>query len=300
MLWCAGDLCIKMTDGNSKLWAIVFTIIITLSISLGILWHKQDKNIEFKYEIYDKVKDFEPPAVDNKSENISPSKDDSRANVKRVAIIIDDLGWNKESADALLNIDAPICFAILPHLPFSKIIADEAGLKHRDVLLHLPMEPYGYPHKDPGIKPLTDDMNKNDMELLIKDYISEIPHIVGINNHMGSKFTENERGMKYVMEILKDKNLFFVDSFTTPKSLAYQTAKASGVKTARRQVFLDNEEDEEYIKGQIEKLIALAQKDNTAIGIGHPHPQTINALQKMVPLMKENGIEIVPVSELVN
>ena len=117
---------------------------------------------------------------------------------------------------------------------------------------------------------------------------------------MGSKFTENERGMRYVMEILKDKNLFFIDSFTTPKSLAYQTAKALGVKTARRQVFLDNEEDEEYIKGQIEKLITIARKDNTAIGIGHPHSQTINALQKMVPLMKEKGIEIVPVSELVN
>jgi len=288
-------------EGNSKLWALVITVIITLSISIGIVWYNQsNKGSEFKYEIYDKVEDIEPPPVDNKSENIPPSKDDSRANIKRVAIIIDDLGWNKESADALLNIDAPICFAILPHLPFSKIIADEAGLKHRDVLLHLPMEPYGYPHKDPGIKPLTDDMNKNDIEALIKDYISEIPHIVGINNHMGSKFTENERGMRYVMEILKDKNLFFIDSFTTPKSLAYQTAKTLGVKTARRQVFLDNEEDEEYIKGQIEKLIIIAQRDNFAIGIGHPHPQTINVLQKMVPLMKENGIEIVPVSELVN
>ena len=288
-------------EGNSKLWALVITLIITLSISIGIVWYNQsNKGSEFKYEIYDKVEDVEPPPLDNKVENIIPSKDDSAANIKRVAIIIDDLGWNKESADALLNIEAPISFAILPHLPFSKIIADEAGLKHRDVLLHLPMEPYGYPNKDPGIKPLTDDMNKNDIEALMKDYISEIPHIVGMNNHMGSKFTENERGMRYVMEILKDKNLFFVDSFTTPKSLAYQTAKALGVKTARRQVFLDNEEDEEYIKGQIEKLIAFARKDNSAIGIGHPHPQTINVLQKMVPVMKENGIEIVPVSELVN
>jgi polysaccharide deacetylase 2 family uncharacterized protein YibQ len=290
-----------MTDGNSKLWALVIAVIITLSISVGIVWYNQkDKGSEFKYEIYDKVEDIEPPPVDNKGENALLPKEGSAVDVKKVAIIIDDLGWNKESADALLNIDAPICFAILPHLPFSKIIADEAGLKHRDVLLHLPMEPHGYPDKDPGMKPLTDDMNKDDMESLIKDYISEIPHIVGINNHMGSKFTENEKGMRYVMEILKDKNLFFVDSFTTPKSLAYHIAKESGVKTARRQVFLDNEEDEEYIKGQIEKLIIIAQRDNTAIGIGHPHPQTINALQKMVPLMKEKGIEIVPVSELVN
>jgi len=138
-------------EGNFKLWALVITLIITLSISIGIVWYNQsNKGSEFKYEIYDKVEDIEPPPVDNKSENIPPSKDDSRANIKRVAIIIDDLGWNKESADALLNIEAPISFAILPHLPFSKIIADEAGLKHRDVLLHLPMEPYGYPHKDPG------------------------------------------------------------------------------------------------------------------------------------------------------
>ncbi|MBI3599790.1 MAG: divergent polysaccharide deacetylase family protein [Nitrospinae bacterium] len=289
-----------MTDGNSKLWAVVFTIIITLSISLGILWYKQDKNkeIAFKYEIYDHVEDTKPDET-NTVPPPPPLVKEEQGGIK-VAIIIDDLGWNKDIADELLNIAAPISFSILPHLPFSKIIAEEAGLKNRDVLLHLPMEAHGYSHEDQGLKPLTDKMNKDDIESTIKDYISSIPHIVGVNNHMGSKFTESGEAMKYLMEIVKSKNLFFVDSRTTPKSLAYQTAKSNGVKTARRNVFLDNKEDEEYIKGQIEELIKSANRNGFAIGIGHPHPQTIAAIQKMISVIKEKGIEIVPVSELVN
>lgn len=296
-----------MTDGNSKLWAVVFTIIIALSIGLGILWYKQDRNkkIAFKYEIYDHIEETRPEETNSIAEppqGVStplPRSKEEHEGVK-VAIIIDDLGWNKEISDALLNIDAPISFSILPHLPFSKAIAEDAGLKNRDVLLHLPMEAHGYSQEEQGIKPLTDTMNKNDMEALIKDYISSIPHIIGINNHMGSKFTENRETMKYFLKIVKSKNLFFVDSRTTAKSLAYQTAKSIGVKTASRNVFLDNKEDEEYIKAQIEILIKSAQKNGSAIGIGHPHPQTIAAIQKMVPLIKEKGIEIVPISELVN
>jgi polysaccharide deacetylase 2 family uncharacterized protein YibQ len=290
-----------MMDGNSKLWAVVLTTIIALSISLGILWYKEDKNkkIGFKYEIYDHVEDTKPDEATNTVPPPQTLIKEGQGRIK-VAIIIDDLGWNKEIADELLNIDAPISFSILPHLPFSKTIAEDAGLKNRDVLLHLPMESHGYSQEDQGIKPLTDIMNKDDMEALVKDYISSIPHIVGVNNHMGSKFTESEKPVKYLMEIMKNKNLFFVDSRTTAKSLAYQTAKSNDVKTARRNVFLDNKEDEKYIKGQIEELIKSANKNGSAIGIGHPHPQTIAAIQKMVAVIKEKGIEIVPVSELVN
>ncbi|MBI4378960.1 MAG: divergent polysaccharide deacetylase family protein [Nitrospinae bacterium] len=288
--------------GLKILWGVVATIIIALSISLGIVWSKKNgyERTEFKYGVYDRIDDNSPLDSDNKTDEALSSKGDLKSDVKRIAIIIDDLGWDKGPADDLFNIDAPISFSILPNLPFSKIIADEAGLKNRDVLLHLPMEPQGYSNKDEKIKPLTVEMGRSDMEILIKDYISAIPHIAGVNNHMGSKLTEIEEPMKYVMEILKDKNLFFVDSRTTPKSLAYQVAKVYGVKTARRNVFLDNREDEEYIRGQIEELIHIAYRDGSAIGIGHPHPQTISAIHKMIPLIKERGIEIVPVSELVN
>ncbi|MEK6590135.1 MAG: divergent polysaccharide deacetylase family protein [Nitrospinota bacterium] len=288
--------------GLKILWTLVSTIIIALSISLGIVWSKKDgyKRIEFKYGFYDRMDDNSPFDSDNNTEEALSSKGGLESDVKRIAIIIDDLGWDKGPADDLLNINAPISFSILPNLPFSKIIADEAGLKNRDVLLHLPMEPHGHSYKDDKIKPLTVEMGKNDMVILIKDYISAIPHIAGVNNHMGSKLTEIEEPMKYIMEILKDKNLFFVDSRTTPKSMAYQVARVYGVKTARRNVFLDNREDEKYISGQIEELIHIAIKNGSAIGIGHPHPQTIAAIQKMVPLIKEKGIEIVPVSELVN
>lgn len=289
-----------MARRNFKAWAVVFTLAIIILIGSGIIWYKQNKSkeVKFKYEVYDRAENIEPVKINEISPPDKSIKSDDVK--KKVAIIIDDLGWNKEVANTLLNIDISISFSILPHLPFSKLIANEVGLKNRDILLHLPMEPHGNHHEIPGIKQLTEAMNKDDMEMLIKDYISAIPHVVGVNNHMGSKLTESEQSITYVMEILKNKNLFFIDSLTTSKSLAYKVAKTYGVKTARRNVFLDNIEDEEYIKQQIDELIKIAQENGSAIGIGHPHSKTIAVLQKMVPLMKEKGIEVVPISELVN
>lgn len=217
----------------------------------------------------------------------------------KVAIIIDDIGRDRAQLKEILEIDAPIAIAVLPFLPNSESAAKEAYLNGREVLLHLPMEPKDLSNNDPGEGAILTTMSERQVASQVKKDIDAIPHIVGINNHMGSKFTENERLMKIVLEIAKEKNLFFLDSKTTNQSTAYRLAKELGLKTVSRQVFLDNKEDINYIKGQIRELIEVAKKRGSAIAIGHPHRVTIEALKEMMPILSKE-VEIVALSTLID
>jgi len=218
----------------------------------------------------------------------------------KVAIVIDDLGLDIERLRDILDIDAPIAVAVLPFLPYSREIAEEASLSGREVLLHLPMEPKDSANNDPGEGAVFTYMSEAEVAGQVRKDIAAIPHIVGINNHMGSKFTENEKLMKIVLETAKERNLFFLDSKTTNKSAAHRLAKEMGLKTASRHVFLDNNKDDvEYIKGQILELIEIAKKRGAAVGIGHPHQTTITAIKEMLPMLNED-VEVVPLSPLID
>ena len=143
--------------------------------------------------------------------------------------------------------------------------------------------------------------NMTPMEFLttVSDDVESVPGAVGMNNHEGSALTENKEAMKFLMAELKARNLFFLDSFTSPKSVAYATANEFGMKAARRDVFLDNEGDNPaYIREQLDELVEIARKYGKAIGIGHPHPATISELRKWLAETGAQGIEIVPVSRL--
>jgi hypothetical protein len=217
----------------------------------------------------------------------------------RMAIIIDDLGWDLETAQALLTFEVPLSFAVLPNTPYRAVIAQEAQRRGRDVLLHLPMEPYNYPDVDPGQPALLSTMNAKELAAQIGAALQALPTAIGVNNHMGSRLTENREVMQSVMQQMKYHNLFFLDSRTTPNSLAYQVAREMGVPTAQRQVFLDNELDTTKIQQQLRHLATLAHARGSAIGIGHPYPETVRALRTFLPTLRQDGIEIVPVSQLV-
>jgi len=217
----------------------------------------------------------------------------------KVAIVIDDMGRDIRRLRDILEIDAPISIAVLPFLPYSKDIATVAGSKGREVLLHLPMEPKDSNNNDPGKGAVFTDMTEAQVTEQVRRDIEAVPYITGVNNHMGSRFTEDERLMRIVLNIAKTKNLFFLDSKTTSKSTGYRLAKEMEVKTASRQVFLDNEEDINYIKGQILELVEIAKKRGSAIAIGHPHPSTIAALKEMIPLLNKD-VDIVTVSSLID
>ncbi len=216
----------------------------------------------------------------------------------RIAIVIDDLGQDKRAAMDLLEVEAPLSLSVFPFAPHSREIAREASKEGRDVLLHLPMEPKEYPTHDPGKGVLLTSMGENRLLSQLEKSFSAVPDVKGVNNHMGSKFTENPELMRVVLQDIKRRGLFFLDSRTTPRTVGFELARELGLKTGRRSVFLDNERDVSKIKARISELIDLSQKNGNAIGIGHPHPETIQAIRESLPSLRENGVELVPVSSL--
>jgi polysaccharide deacetylase 2 family uncharacterized protein YibQ len=217
----------------------------------------------------------------------------------QVAIVIDDLGWDRQVAESLLALDAPLSFAILPAAPYQLYIAQEAQRRGRDVLLHLPMEPHGYPQINPGHDALLSHMQADELAAHLERALQALPSVVGVNNHMGSRLTENRAAMRVVMQHLKQHNLFFLDSRTSQHSLAYRIAREMGVRAAQRHIFLDHDVRQGTIAKRLYDLVALANTHGQAIGIGHPYPETLQALQEALPTLRQSGIELVPVSHLV-
>lgn len=221
----------------------------------------------------------------------------------KVAIIVDDLGFTKDSVDRLLETGVPINFAILPYLPYSRYAAEKAKQRGWDVILHLPMEPKsisGYVADDAGDGVLMESLGKNEIIKKLDDDISAIPYVKGVNNHMGSKFTENRELMGIVLKELHSKGLFFIDSKTSADSKGFEIAKSLGMKTAMRDVFLDRvSHDESYVNSQILRLVNISKKKGYAVGICHPYPETVNSLRRMLPKIK-NDVEVTKISYLLN
>ncbi|OGP94962.1 MAG: hypothetical protein A2157_11130 [Deltaproteobacteria bacterium RBG_16_47_11] len=216
----------------------------------------------------------------------------------KVAIVIDDIGGEDKISRELLRWDLPITFAILPFTPFSKTLAGEAHRQGKEVILHLPMEPRGYPQIRPGEGVLLREMDEARLLRQLSEDIEAVPYITGVSNHMGSRLMEDSEKMKIIFLELKKRGLFFLDNRTTPQTIGLQVAQSIGLKAMERTVFIDNSSTKEDIKQQLEQLIQLSLSRGKAIGIGHPHPSTIKSIKEMIPKMKEKGIEIVPLSEV--
>ncbi len=214
----------------------------------------------------------------------------------RIAIVIDDLGDKDKISQELLRLDLPITFAILPFTPFSTRLAGEAHRQGKEVILHLPMEPRGYPQIRPGEGVLLKEMDEARLLRQLSKDIEAVPYITGVSNHMGSRLMEDTEKMKTVFSELKRRGLFFLDSRTTPQTVGLQVAQSVGLKAMERSIFIDHSLTEEDIKGQLEQLIQLSLSRGKAIGIGHPHPSTIKSIKEMIPRLKEEGIEVVPLS----
>ncbi len=218
----------------------------------------------------------------------------------RVAIIIDDMGRDMKRMRELLEVDAPVTVSVLPHLEFSKAVATEAHSRGWEVILHLPMEPRDLENHDPGEGALFIHMSDEEILRELEKDILAVPYIIGANNHMGSRFTEDEQRMSTVLRHFKERGFFFLDSKTTGRSVARSVAERLGVRTAERNIFLDNERDVRYIKGQFEELKQMALKRKKAIAIGHPYPETIRVLKEMVKEFEDDGIRLVKLSGLLD
>jgi polysaccharide deacetylase 2 family uncharacterized protein YibQ len=226
----------------------------------------------------------------------SPPSTLKAAGRPKIAIVIDDLGSKDKISQELLRWDLPITFAILPFTPFSKRLAGEAHRQGKEVILHLPMEPQGYPQIRPGEGVLLQEMDARRLLRQLSKDIEAVPYITGVSNHMGSRLMEDPEKIRIIFLELKRRGLFFLDSRTTAQTIGLQVAQSVGLKAIERTVFIDHSSTEEDIKGQLEQLIQVSLSRGKAIGIGHPHPSTIKAIKEMIPKMKEKGIEIVPLS----
>lgn len=215
----------------------------------------------------------------------------------QVAIIIDDIGYRQSDA-AALTLPGAITFAILPHTPYGKTLALQAYNKKNDVILHIPMEAENGKKLGPGA--LTIQMNEQSIRHELSLAFAEIPFAIGMNNHMGSKLTKLYTPMMWTMRFLKERNLIFIDSVTTNKTKAERIALQLGVPTAHRQIFLDNELTRDYIDQQFMQLIDHAQRFKSVVAIAHPHPETIIALNRLIPLLAELDIDLVPISTLID
>jgi len=295
---------------------IITGILISLVIIALVLWgpfrkfrHLEEKKQTQQAEQQEPTAIAKPPgkkpvALHSKKEttkhkpvpallgNATPSK------TVQIAIVIDDLGMDMKQARDIISLPAKITFAVMPGLAQSKNVAELAKQNSHEVLIHVPMEYRGKNGKPaPGI--LRSDMTPMEFLNTVSTDVESVPGAIGINNHEGSALTENKEAMKFLMAELKARNLMFLDSLTSAKSVAYATAKEFGLKSGRRDVFLDNDMDNPVsIRKQLDELVDVARKNGKAIGIGHPHPATIIELRKWLADAGNQGFEIVPVSRL--
>lgn len=218
----------------------------------------------------------------------------------KIAFIIDDIGNSISRAKAFLSLKMPMTFAVLPKLQYSNLLAKEIYEKGHEVMLHQPMEPYDQ-DIDPGPGALYVSYKDDEIEEIIKENIAQIPQASGVNNHMGSRFTSCSNKVVEALKIIKQENLFFVDSLTSNHSQAYKLARRLNMKSAPRNVFLDNSLELSDVRRQLNHLKQHALNHGEAIGIGHPHLPTLYALYDFKCELNKKGplFELVSVSDLI-
>ena len=214
----------------------------------------------------------------------------------QLVIIIDDMGNNHSQGLAMVTQAAALTLAFLPHTPHAQSLARQAHRLNKEVLLHAPMENTHAIALGPGA--LTSDLDEKEFKHRLTQAITSTPYLRGVNNHMGSALTQSPKAMNWVMEVLKHQQLFFVDSLTTAKTVARESAKQHSLPYLRRDVFLDNDRSFEALKQQWDKVLKLAKREGQAVLIAHPYPQSSAFLQQQLPLLKAQGIEVVSASSM--
>jgi hypothetical protein len=216
----------------------------------------------------------------------------------KIAIVLDDFGYNMNNMEPLFGVNSPLTISILPNLPYSEIIAEQANKNGFEVILHLPLEPHSKESKlEEGT--IMVDMPPQKVNELLTKAIESVPKLKGVSNHMGSKALEDSNFIQGLFKELKKRDLYFLDNLVTDKSVCKEVAQKVALRTAARSVFLDNESNESYIEKQTFRTANLAAKTGWAIGVGHDRANTLKVLAKIIPQLKKAGFEFVYVSELV-
>jgi polysaccharide deacetylase 2 family uncharacterized protein YibQ len=245
----------------------------------------------FQFEIYPE-KDIPLTKEKKPTQTTPPEKS------PRIALIVDDIGYDRAVVRKFLSLNLPITLSMLPKSPFSKSITEEARKKHVEIMLHQPMEPFEYPRINPGPGTLLTNMTPDELVQQLIQNLDEMPFVSGVNNHMGSKMTASASQMRQVFSVLKQRNLFFIDSRTTEKTICRPSAALLEIPFGERDVFIDHFQDSTFIKKQLYELVRIATTHGEAIGIAHPYMKTYQVLKTALPDLKQK-IQFVPVSEMV-
>jgi uncharacterized protein len=214
-----------------------------------------------------------------------------------IGIIIDDMGNHARLDDAVVNLPGAVTCSVIPYTFDSVWIANKAHAANKEIIAHIPMQALA--GESLGRGGLTTALTQQQFAVTLMSDIAAVPYAEGLNNHMGSLLTQQSKQMDWLMHIIQPTGLFYIDSRTTPKTIAEKMANADGVQALRRDVFLDDNPTPAAVAAQFARLLIVAREQGLAVAIGHPYPVTINYLQQELPLLSQQGVELVPLSQLV-
>lgn len=231
---------------------------------------------------------------------ISPApKPSPQAVVGKIALVLDDWGYNLKHKAFVTDNDFHVTLSILPFRAYSTTIAQLAAQHQKDVIVHMPMEPQDKEKYGLEENTLLTSMDKAAIVKRLEAAFQTVPFALGLSNHMGSKATQDARLMRIVFDYLKTRRLIFLDSFVTSKTVCRVLSRKVGIGFTQRDIFIDNESDPDYIRSQMMKLADKAKKNGVAVGIGHDRPETIAVLNEMIPRLRALGYKFVNLSEIV-
>ena len=215
----------------------------------------------------------------------------------RIAIIIDDLGYQLEAGRRAIDLPGPLSYAVLPGTPLGRLLAAAAHERGREVLLHLPLEAVAHiGPPEPGA--ITLDMSRSQIRDVFMAALESVPFAIGVSSHRGSLLTRHPGHMEWLMQEMRmQENLFFIDSYTHHKSVALKIAVEAGVAATKRDVFLDNDRSPAALAFEFDRLKALARQNGVAVGIGHPYPETLEFLERELRALDGEDFELIPISE---
>lgn len=278
----------------------IYVLTLFVVVLLIVLKKQQDHLTDLENDIVEtEITTISPDTIEEQKSSQSPVETAKVPMRGVIGLIIDDFGYrNDHVSNGFLQLPGKLTYAIIPGHDYSQLFSKKAYDSGYEIIVHLPMENIGKTYGEEEYVLMSyfqDDEIKNRINKAF-DYL---PESIGLNNHQGSRGTADSRVMTLVAEVIKEKKKFFIDSRTTNNSLAETTMRKYGVPTNKRDIFLDNELDEEKIKIQLLELADVSEEKGIAIGIGHVKPQTLNVLAKEIPVLQEKGFRFEFVSKLV-
>ena len=273
------------------------------NINATIQKKREQKKKEKKYLLWEVKKKGEIPlfllfSIEREKEEKKPTTLMTAKN--RAALIIDDMGYSMNDIKDLCSLKKDLTIAILPYSPYAEETADLAHQNGLEVILHLPLESMNNIYDNEHTLGLINSrMDQREISAVLKTNLKMVPFISGVNTHMGSKVTKDAVLMEIILENIKDSPLYFIDSRTTAKSVAYDMAQKMKIPSAYRHIFLDSKTDSEYIKNQLIKLFKTAQKRGKAVGICHPFPETLKVLKENIHQAQKYNVNLVFASQIV-